>query len=227
MATKLVRLCSKSGSASARSQKSAGHSMVKVPAASDTGRLPLSGPANSGWPSRSAAWAISGQRCCSSGNNVCGMIRCGVATDIVRKVETGAGSLTRLIIFCAEVGNARNAAGCAVGNGAADCCAMTTASGRVDGTTTIGPADAGELLEVVIACWAGGRRSSDGPGPTWGGRRFPLARVLVVQCGGVIRRCRAHRLSEQYAPPRVPIADVDQRHDAALAGWPPKSAPCA
>ena len=159
-------------------------------------------------------------------------MRCAGAADVVGEVETGAGSLIWLMIFCAEVGNARHAAGCAVGkisagNGAADGCAMTTDSGRVEGTTTIGPADAGELLEVVIACWAGGRRSSDGPGPTWGGRQFPSARVLIVQCGAVIRRCRAHRPGEQYAPPRVPIADVDQRHDAALAGWRLKSAPCA
>ena len=154
------------------------------------------------------------------------------AADVMGAVETGAGSLTWLMIFCAEFGNARHAAGCAVGrvsagNGAAAFCAMTTDSGRVDGTTTTGPADAGELLEVVIACWAGGRRSSDGPGPTWGGRQFPLAHVPVVQSGAVNRRCRAHRPGERYAPQRVPIADVDQRHGAALVGWRLKSAPCA
>lgn len=190
--------------------------MVNVPAASDTGRLPLRGPASSGWPSRSAAWAISGQRFWSSGNNVCGMMGCAGAAD----VATGARSLTGLIIFCAEVGNARHAVGKAsVGEGAGDGCATMTDSGRVDGTTTIGPAEAGELLEVVIACWAGGRRSSDGPGPTWGGRQFPLARVPVVQYGGVIRRYRAPRPSAQYARQQVPIADVDQRHVAVLVGW--------
>lgn len=165
------------------------------------------------------------------------MMRCvgaaGVATGAA-DVATGAGSLARLMIFGAEAGNARPAAGCAdgkvsVGNGAGagDGCATTTDTGRVDGTTTIKPADAGEFLEVVIACWAGGRRSSDGPGPSWGGRQFPVARVPVVLYGGVIRRYRAPRPSAQYARQQVPIADEDQRHVAALAGWPPKSAPCA